>query len=163
MTYVSDGYDITCLYYSSKKMLYMYNLGRKLSTWEETEPTPTKRRHNRNKNLTYFFYLESDKASMDENGYVKIIGRIKVLLNVFVFLLSSLCGNKRRISLVSSLNMVKYSVSFLSQDMIIRGGENISPAEIEEFLYHHPKIQEAEVLCWGILQPLFRILLFCVQ
>ena len=30
--------------------------------------------------------------------------------------------------------------------MIIRGGENISPAEIEEFLYHHPKIQEAEVL-----------------
>jgi fatty-acyl-CoA synthase len=30
--------------------------------------------------------------------------------------------------------------------MIIRGGENISPAEVEEFLYHHPKIQEVEVL-----------------
>ena len=30
--------------------------------------------------------------------------------------------------------------------MIIRGGENISPAEIEEFLYYHPKIQEVEVL-----------------
>jgi acyl-CoA synthetase (AMP-forming)/AMP-acid ligase II len=35
---------------------------------------------------------------------------------------------------------------FCLQDMIIRGGENISPAEVEEFLYHHPKIQEVEVL-----------------
>src|SRR5262249_35883814 len=27
------------------------------------------------------------------------------------------------------------------KDLIIRGGENISPREIEEFLYRHPKIQ----------------------
>jgi hypothetical protein len=31
--------------------------------------------------------------------------------------------------------------------MIIRGGENIYPSEIEQFLHHHPKIQEVEVLC----------------
>ena len=29
--------------------------------------------------------------------------------------------------------------------MIIRGGENVYPAEIEQFLYQHPKIQEVEV------------------
>ncbi|XP_029913102.1 acyl-CoA synthetase family member 2, mitochondrial-like [Myripristis murdjan] len=32
------------------------------------------------------------------------------------------------------------------KDMIIRGGENIYPAEIEQFLYTHPKIQEVEVI-----------------
>ncbi|MEO1200798.1 MAG: AMP-binding protein [Pseudomonadota bacterium] len=31
------------------------------------------------------------------------------------------------------------------KDMIIRGGENISPREIEEFLFRHPKISEAQV------------------
>jgi fatty-acyl-CoA synthase len=31
------------------------------------------------------------------------------------------------------------------KDLIIRGGENISPREIEEFLYRHPKVQEAQV------------------
>ena len=31
------------------------------------------------------------------------------------------------------------------KDMIIRGGENIYPREIEEFLYHHPKISEVQV------------------
>ncbi len=31
------------------------------------------------------------------------------------------------------------------KDMIIRGGENIYPREIEEFLYSHPKIDEVEV------------------
>ncbi|MCW8862956.1 MAG: AMP-binding protein, partial [Rhodospirillales bacterium] len=31
------------------------------------------------------------------------------------------------------------------KDMVIRGGENIFPREIEEFLYSHPKIEEAEV------------------
>jgi len=31
------------------------------------------------------------------------------------------------------------------KDMIIRGGENIYPREIEEFLYTHPKISEAQV------------------
>ncbi|XP_028401932.1 acyl-CoA synthetase family member 2, mitochondrial-like [Dendronephthya gigantea] len=49
-----------------------------------------------------------DKASMDEDGYVRIVGRMK--------------------------------------DLIIRGGENIYPAEIEQFLYHHQKIQEVEVI-----------------
>lgn len=31
------------------------------------------------------------------------------------------------------------------KDMIIRGGENIYPAEIEQFLHTHPKIKEAQV------------------
>ncbi len=31
------------------------------------------------------------------------------------------------------------------KDMIIRGGENIYPRELEEFLYRHPKIQDAQV------------------
>lgn len=49
-----------------------------------------------------------DLATMDEDGYIKIVGRIK--------------------------------------DMIIRGGENIYPREIEEFLYTHPKIQDVQVI-----------------
>ncbi|MBD3728171.1 MAG: AMP-binding protein [Sphingomonadales bacterium] len=48
-----------------------------------------------------------DLATMDENGYVRITGRIK--------------------------------------DMIIRGGENIYPREIEEFLLTHPDIANAQV------------------
>jgi fatty-acyl-CoA synthase len=53
-------------------------------------------------------YLHSgDLGEMDENGFVKITGRIK--------------------------------------DMIIRGGENIYPREVEEFLYTHPAIQEVQV------------------
>jgi len=48
-----------------------------------------------------------DLGTMDENGYVRITGRIK--------------------------------------DMIIRGGENIFPREIEEFLYTHPKVSEVQV------------------
>uniref|UniRef100_A0A9J7X5R4 Medium-chain acyl-CoA ligase ACSF2, mitochondrial n=2 Tax=Cyprinus carpio TaxID=7962 RepID=A0A9J7X5R4_CYPCA len=32
------------------------------------------------------------------------------------------------------------------KDLIIRGGENIYPAEIEQFLHTHPKIQEAQVV-----------------
>ncbi|HXW48292.1 MAG TPA: AMP-binding protein [Xanthobacteraceae bacterium] len=32
------------------------------------------------------------------------------------------------------------------KDMIIRGGENLSPREIEEFLYRHPKIQDVQVI-----------------
>lgn len=35
------------------------------------------------------------------------------------------------------------------KDMIIRGGENIYPREIEEFLYNHPKVSEVQV--FGIL------------
>jgi fatty-acyl-CoA synthase len=32
------------------------------------------------------------------------------------------------------------------KDMVIRGGENIYPREIEEFLYRHPKIQDVQVV-----------------
>ncbi len=31
------------------------------------------------------------------------------------------------------------------KDMIIRGGENVYPREIEEFLYSHPKVQDVQV------------------
>ncbi|GFE84764.1 AMP-binding protein [Steroidobacter agaridevorans] len=31
------------------------------------------------------------------------------------------------------------------KDLIIRGGENISPREVEEFLYRHPQIQDVQV------------------
>jgi len=33
-----------------------------------------------------------------------------------------------------------------ARDMIIRGGENIYPREIEEFLYSHPKISDVQVI-----------------
>lgn len=39
------------------------------------------------------------------------------------------------------------------KDMIISGGENIYPREIEELLYRHPKIQEAAVV--GVPHPLW--------
>jgi len=32
------------------------------------------------------------------------------------------------------------------KDMVIRGGENIYPREIEEFLYRHPRIQDVQVI-----------------
>ena len=32
------------------------------------------------------------------------------------------------------------------KDMVIRGGENIYPAEIEEFLYQHPDIEDVQVI-----------------
>ena len=37
------------------------------------------------------------------------------------------------------------------KDMLIRGGENIYPREVEEFLYRHPKVQQAQV--FGIPDP----------
>ncbi len=49
-----------------------------------------------------------DLATMDQQGYINIVGRIK--------------------------------------DMIIRGGENIYPREIEEFLYGHPDIADVQVI-----------------
>lgn len=67
-----------------------------------------------------------DLAEMDEDGYAKIVGRIK--------------------------------------DLIIRGGENISPFEIEEFLHQHEAIKDIqiigvpsdkygeEVMAWAILK-----------
>jgi fatty-acyl-CoA synthase len=32
------------------------------------------------------------------------------------------------------------------KDMVIRGGENVYPREIEEFLYLHPRIQDVQVI-----------------
>jgi fatty-acyl-CoA synthase len=52
-----------------------------------------------------------------------------------------------------------------SKDIVIRGGENISPREIEDFLYRHPSVRDVQVvglpderfgeeLCaWIVLQP----------
>jgi fatty-acyl-CoA synthase len=54
-----------------------------------------------------------DLATMDEEGYVNIVGRLK--------------------------------------DMVIRGGENVYPREIEEFLYRHPKVQDVQVI--GVPDP----------
>jgi fatty-acyl-CoA synthase len=49
-----------------------------------------------------------DLATIDAEGYCRIIGRIK--------------------------------------DLIIRGGENISPREVEEFLYRHEAIRDVQVI-----------------
>ena len=49
-----------------------------------------------------------DLASIDEDGYVKIRGRLK--------------------------------------DVIIRGGDNVSPVEVENVLYEHPKVKECAVI-----------------
>ena len=49
-----------------------------------------------------------DLATMDDDGYINIVGRIK--------------------------------------DMIIRGGENVYPREIEEYLYRHPDVVEVQVI-----------------
>ncbi|XP_029953450.1 medium-chain acyl-CoA ligase ACSF2, mitochondrial [Salarias fasciatus] len=37
------------------------------------------------------------------------------------------------------------------KDMIIRGGENVYPAEIEKFLHTHPKVKEVQVV--GVVDP----------
>ncbi|MEY4749261.1 MAG: hypothetical protein RIQ60_1475 [Pseudomonadota bacterium] len=49
-----------------------------------------------------------DLATMDAEGYVNIVGRLK--------------------------------------DMVIRGGENVYPREIEEFLYRHPAVLDVQVI-----------------
>jgi fatty-acyl-CoA synthase len=49
-----------------------------------------------------------DLATMDDEGYVNIVGRIK--------------------------------------DMVIRGGENVYPREVEEFLYTHPDVADVQVI-----------------
>ncbi len=48
-----------------------------------------------------------DLAIIDEDGYCRIVGRVK--------------------------------------DMIIRGGENIFPREIEDFIFRHPDVREVQV------------------
>ena len=67
--------------------------------WKKTEETKLAIRNG--------WLYTGDIATMDENGYLYIVGRIK--------------------------------------DMIIAGGYNIYPAEIEEVLYKHPAISEAVV------------------
>ncbi|ACL55332.1 AMP-binding protein [Methylobacterium nodulans] len=54
-----------------------------------------------------------DLATLDEDGFCNIVGRIK--------------------------------------DLVIRGGENVYPREVEEFLYRHPAIQEVQV--FGVPDP----------
>jgi len=49
-----------------------------------------------------------DLATMDEEGYVNIVGRIK--------------------------------------DMVLRGGENVYPREVEEFLYTRPEVADVQVI-----------------
>jgi fatty-acyl-CoA synthase len=39
------------------------------------------------------------------------------------------------------------------KDLVIRGGENLYPREIEEFLYQHPKVQDVQV--FGVPDPRF--------
>jgi fatty-acyl-CoA synthase len=68
-----------------------------------------------------------DLATMDDDGYLSIVGRIK--------------------------------------DLVIRGGENIYPREVEEFLYGHPDIADVsvvgvpderygeELMAWVVLRP----------
>ena len=58
-----------------------------------------------------------------------------------------------------------YRITGRLKDMIIRGGENIYPREIEEFLYTHPKVADVqvigvpderfveEVMAWVMLKP----------
>jgi fatty-acyl-CoA synthase len=68
-----------------------------------------------------------DLATMDDQGYVRVVGRIK--------------------------------------DMVIRGGENVYPREIEEFLYTHQQVADVQVIgvpderygeelmAWIVLRP----------
>ena len=58
-----------------------------------------------------------------------------------------------------------YKITGRLKDMIIRGGENVYPREIEEFLYTHPKISDVqvigvpderfgeEIMAWVVLKP----------
>uniref|UniRef100_A0A8C2ZP72 Medium-chain acyl-CoA ligase ACSF2, mitochondrial n=1 Tax=Cyclopterus lumpus TaxID=8103 RepID=A0A8C2ZP72_CYCLU len=47
----------------------------------------------------------------------------------------------------ASLNSLGYCrIEGRMKDMIIRGGENIYPAEVEQFLFTHPKVQEVQVV-----------------
>jgi fatty-acyl-CoA synthase len=58
-----------------------------------------------------------------------------------------------------------YRITGRLKDMIIRGGENVYPREVEEFLYTHPKIADVqvigvpderfveEVMAWVMLKP----------
>ncbi len=43
--------------------------------------------------------------------------------------------------------------------MIIRGGENVYPREIEEFLYTHPAVEDVQII--GVPNKKVRLLDFC--
>jgi fatty-acyl-CoA synthase len=45
------------------------------------------------------------------------------------------------------------SITGRIKDMVIRGGENVYPREIEEFLYTHPDILDAQVI--GVPDPVY--------
>uniref|UniRef100_A0A8C6LHR8 Medium-chain acyl-CoA ligase ACSF2, mitochondrial n=1 Tax=Nothobranchius furzeri TaxID=105023 RepID=A0A8C6LHR8_NOTFU len=48
---------------------------------------------------------------------------------------------------IGSMDAYSYlKIDGRSKDMIIRGGENVYPAEIEQFLHTHPKVKEAQVV-----------------
>ena len=40
----------------------------------------------------------------------------------------------------------RYKITGRIKDMIIRGGENIYPKEIEDFIYTHPKVKDVQVI-----------------
>lgn len=63
---------------------------------------------------------------------------------------TSWCSNVVLIFLLhsdtASLNSLGYCrIEGRMKDLIIRGGENIYPAEVEQFLFTHPKVQEVQV------------------
>ncbi|WP_446666257.1 AMP-binding protein [Flexivirga sp. B27] len=72
-----------------------------LGYWEEPDKTATAIDSAR-------WMHTGDLATMDEDGYLNVVGRMK--------------------------------------DLVIRGGENVYPREIEEFLYTHPKIADVQVI-----------------
>jgi fatty-acyl-CoA synthase len=72
-----------------------------LGYWDEPEKTADVL------DATHWMHT-GDLATMDADGYVNIVGRIK--------------------------------------DLVIRGGENVYPREIEEFLYSHPDIADVQVI-----------------
>lgn len=53
--------------------------------------------------------------------------------------------------LATRLSNGYYKITGRIKDMVIRGGENIYPREIEEFLYTHPDIEQAAVV--GVPDP----------
>ena len=48
------------------------------------------------------------------------------------------------------------------KDMILRGGENVYPTEIEDFLHSHPKIDDVQVLLL-VCMYLAKSLVVCYQ
>jgi len=55
-----------------------------------------------------------------------------------------LTGKAEKTTDKQSFKTKSYFSVFL-KDLIIRGGENIYPTEVEQFLYKHPKIQDVQV------------------